>query len=308
MPDIPGHSTEGGKTVEEIEKIFDEKVGDMKSFDWFMDYNIGLFTSNLDAYVEKMDGLGILHLDASWKHSSGTGYSVFVHVPHTQMIVELFGLTSKTLEQTITLEQRMSDTRISMVSASPPTGMILTAVSVSRAISAENFADLEDFYTTGVGATVTYSKDDTDMHSVCYQWPGTHGDVCFRQRKESTTSASYTPKQFEDMLAASKEALLQNPNCGMYRWEDNHYAIDLGMQGGSFDNLLTYVKSKGLKYLCGGGGPSGMSGGAHYVYDQTGWGIQLDGSMSVSMPGCSSGLKQDAHDCGAGTCSNLELV
>merc|ERR1712203_206179 len=303
LPDIPGHSTEGGKTVEEIEQIFDEKVGDMTSFDWFMDYNIGLFTSNLDSYIEKMDGLGVPHLDASWTHSSGTGYSVFVHVPHTQMIVELFGLTSKTLKKTITLEQRMSDTRISMASASPPTGLILTAVSVSRAISATNLADLEDFYTTGVGATVTYSKDSDDVRSVCYQWPGTNGDVCFRKREESATSASYNPKQFEDMLAASKEALLQNPNCGMYRWEDNHYAIDLGMQG-NFDNLLTYVKNKGLKYLCGGGGPSGMSGGAHYVYDQTGWGIQLDGSMSVSMSGCSSGL-QDAHDCGAGTCSNL---
>jgi len=121
----------------------------------------------------------------------------------------------------------MTDARVQQVLASPPEGMLLTAVSVSRAISAKNLAALEDFYVNGVGASVSSSIDAEEVVQRCYNWPGTGGDVCFRKRPDSSTDSSFAPQDFEDMLEATHEHFLKDPKCGMMRWEDNHYAIDL---------------------------------------------------------------------------------
>merc|ERR1712107_98464 len=94
---IPGHETTGGLSIEQVEEIFTSKVGSMDHFDWFMDYNVGFFTSSLDSYIERLRSLNTSFLSASWPALENTWYSVLVHVPGTQMVVELMGSKSHTL-------------------------------------------------------------------------------------------------------------------------------------------------------------------------------------------------------------------
>ena len=42
----------GDLSLYDVEEIFQEKFGDMSMFDGFMDFNLGLWTNNLDSYVK----------------------------------------------------------------------------------------------------------------------------------------------------------------------------------------------------------------------------------------------------------------
>merc|ERR1712011_21659 len=97
-------------------------------------------------------------------------------------------------------------------------------------------------------------------------------------RTDESTAGSFKPKDFETMLHTVHSTLLTNPNCAMDRWVDNHYAMDL--RQGNCDGLMNYVvdrigTSESIVYTCSRGRP-------HYVFDPSGWGIQLDMRTSVS--------------------------
>merc|ERR1712000_684644 len=85
----------------------------------------------------------------------------------------------------------------------------------------------------------TYSQGD--VTKACYQWPGAAGDVCFVNRPDAATKGDFKAKDFEKMLFDVRENYEGvNPHCGMDRWEDNHYAVDL--MSGNFSALGTYIE------------------------------------------------------------------
>merc|ERR1740138_1597431 len=95
---VPGHSTSGGLTVEEVEAHFNEKLGDMSTFDSFMDFNVVFATSSLQAYKTAFDKDGVKYLVGTWSDTSGKAYSsVLVQVPGSQLLLELVQQTSLTL-------------------------------------------------------------------------------------------------------------------------------------------------------------------------------------------------------------------
>ena len=47
--------------------LFTSRVGPTDQFDWFMDKIVGLFTSSLDSYSEKLRSLNTSSLWASWR-------------------------------------------------------------------------------------------------------------------------------------------------------------------------------------------------------------------------------------------------
>merc|ERR1719453_2495125 len=129
-----------------------------------MDYNVALYTTELDAYVGNFTKDSIPHLVASWPGSSGTWTSVFVNVPKSQMIIELVG-KSTTLKSSLPLEPRMTQ-----VTSSPPDSNLLTPVSVSRLVG--DMDSVDDFYQNGVEATQTQKYSEGSVTRHCYQWSG----------------------------------------------------------------------------------------------------------------------------------------
>ena len=72
------------------------------------------------------------------------------------------------LENTIVLEQRMTAARMERFLESPPADMILSVASLSRASS--NLAAIEEFYTNGVGASVSQRSTTDDVTRLCILW------------------------------------------------------------------------------------------------------------------------------------------
>merc|ERR1712216_735880 len=84
-----------------------------------------------------------------------------------------------------------------------------------------------------------------------------------------------------------------HPFCGMDKWFDNHYAID-SRQSSDTSKIIDYINSEGTLHYCETSQSIGSSQSAsvHYVFDPTGWGIQLDISFSSAPKDCSSSMTQ----------------
>merc|ERR1712217_681079 len=119
------------------------------------------------------------------------------------------------------------------------------------------------------------------------------------QRDDSATKGTWKVADFENMLNNVHKTLMDgHPFCGMDKWEDNHYAID--SQTADTSKIVAYINSKRPYHLCqsGSSGPPGPGGGSsttvHYIWDPTGWGIQLDLRFTTVPDDCknapSSGL------------------
>lgn len=309
LPAITAHKTTGGLSVENVERAFDDKMGNMTTFDSFMDFNVGLFTADLDSYVEKFDADAVPYLKANWTTpSGGLWYSVFVHVPSSQMIIELIAASSKLLagdSALVPLEQRLSDTVINFTLQNPPTGSILQAVKVSRA--ATDLDALDDFYVAGMRTKLVYSVDDDAVSARCYLWPYAEADVCFVKRPDSATSGLFKVGDFERMLKHVADILSVEPYCNMNRWEDNHYAYDPPNNSSvDLDHIPTYIdENPSVKYSCGG-----PVGGLHYIFDPTGWAVQIDAFLLPSACNAAPTPDEDPIDpgptaafCGGGVCS-----
>lgn len=300
---VTAHETTGGLMVEEVEAAFIDKMGSMTVFDAFMDFNVGLFTANMDFYVKRFVADAVPHLAATWTTSSGDAmYSVFVHVPRSQMVVELIGASSQILAarpKLVPLEQRLSDSVIELIGQSPQTGNVLKAVKVSRA--ATDLDALDTFYLKGMRANKTFSVDGDDVSARCYLWANSETELCFVKRPDLATSGNFKVGDFEQMLHRVADTMLTNPYCNMNRWLDNHYAYD-SLE--DFGYISSYLDSNpSVKFKCGG------AGGLHYIVDPTGWGVQLDVNFSRQPSACSARGPPPAtvrdDFCSGGVCSTV---
>ena len=121
LTSVPGHGTIMAKNVSEVESLFDAKLGALAAFDAFMDYNVALYAQDLDAYANNLKALAVPALYATWPRKNGTGYSLFFHVPSTQLVVELVSLRRPaTIKVPVSLERRMTEPRIAEMAALDP--------------------------------------------------------------------------------------------------------------------------------------------------------------------------------------------
>merc|ERR1712054_622758 len=219
-------------------------------------------------------------------------------------------------------ERRLSPRAMAMIEEfekkETTTGASLLALSVNRAVSAATLAKLDDFYVTGMGTTKVSSDEANGYTRQCYLWSGAKVDVCFTNRDDSATKGSWKVGDFEDMLnTVHKNIIVGYPFCGMDKWEDNHYAIDSPSAHGS--GIITYVNNNSPPHICEASMGSSSSYKLHYIFDPTGWGIQVDLSFNTEPTDCqaTSGKARNytrhlegGHEnpaCEPGTCaSNLQ--
>lgn len=311
LPAINGHLTTGGLSVREVEMLVSEKMGTMDRFDAWMDFNVALYTMDIDYYLRRLRADSIRFLPARWR-TPGDGklmYSVFVHVPTSQMILELMSRSSDILPQMeplLELEQRLSASRLQRLHESPPEPRILLPVRVSR--SASDLSALDSFYVKAMRTNMTLEMDTRDVATRCYLWPGGNVDLCFTRRPENATTGSLKVKDFETMLKRVASIVQTKPTCSMNRWADNHYALDLfGPHGpwdpsGSpnFDYIVDYLEQNpSVQYQCASFGVTGL----HYIYDPTGWAVQLNMRFGRQPRGCTEASGAPGAPGGSPMCS-----
>merc|ERR1712113_1179435 len=245
---------------------------------------------------------GVKYLSGTWTGPQGTQYtSLIVQVPGSQLILELAQKGSLAYDHDeatpVQLEQRVPDATLlaqeSKLTAAQgganasSAGAYLVSLGINRAVSAKAMAKLESFYVDGMGTKKTHDSSENGVTKKCFLWPGASGNVCFTNRPDSATSGSWKVGDFEDMLNTVHSNLLSGPPfCEVDKWFDNHYAID--SQSADSSKILSYVNEKKPFHVCSSGSSgSGGSGGLAYVFDPTGWGIQLDAQVGTPSD-CSS--------------------
>jgi len=290
--------TTGGMTTADVEAEFTSKLGDMTKFDSFMDFNVMFYTTGLAAYASTFKADSVPFYTTTWSYQNQTWTSLFVHVPNTQLILELCQNTTLGFPAGHHETQRATSHSLERVLAMAPapedsatsTGALLTPLAVNRATSAATFAKLEDFYVTGMGTTMKEDTKTSAYSRKCFLWPGSYVDICFYTRPDSETKGDFKVGSFEDMMNKVHSNIVgPNPTCNRDKWMDNHYAIDSFSADTS--KILSYIESAKPYHYCdgaGGGGSSGFGASLHYVCDPTGWCIQLDLQFSSAPTDCSS--------------------
>jgi len=301
LVNVTNHLTTGGMSTAEVEAQFIKKLGTMSTFDSFMDFNALFYTSDLEGYATTFDTDGVPYYSVSWSSSSGTTYnSIIVHVPKTQLVIELTSQQTLALKNTRrpvryvrAAERRASERALAMAvelhASSSSSSAIITPLAVNRAVSASTMAKLDDFYVSGMGTTkVTDESDSNGYAKKCYLWPGATVDVCFYQRDDSETRGDWKVGDFETMLnKVHTNIIVGYPLCGEDKWEDNHYAID--SQKADTSAIISYIEENDVPHLCT---TSGWGTSLHYAFDPTGWGIQLDLGFSSAPSDCSTAFKE----------------
>jgi len=289
---VSNHLTTGGLSTAEVETYFTTKLADMDTrYDSFLDYNVVLSTSELSYLKKTFAADGVKTHTGTWSSGSlETSYtSLLVHVPNTQMVIEFvqegtFPVADGESAPT-QMEQRVSDRALASIDA---TSTVFAALAVNRAASEYAISKIEDFY-TGMGATVSLSSTGlgatgTTTTKKCILWPGATTEVCYTNRADTETKGDWKVCNFEDSLnTVHNNLMLDNPMCGQDKWEDNHYAID--SRTVSTSKIASYIDSAKPYHYCEA---TGSSTSLHYVWDPTGWGIQLDISPGSAPSDCSS--------------------
>jgi len=321
LVNVSESKTTGGKSTAEVEQYFSDKLGDMSKFDSFMDYNAMFYTTGLADYKKTFQADGVNMYETTWEYDSKTWTSIFIHVPNTQMVIELCqdtkleGVTNH--HPTPRASPRAVEHALSLVQplgSSTTTGAIISPLAVNRAADEATMAQLEDFYVTGMGTSMVVNSTgggaDPDFIAYkCFLWTGASVDVCFYSRKPTATKGDFKVADFEKMLnTVHQNIIVKYPFCGRDKWTDNHYAIDSFSADTS--KIVSYIDAKNVPVYCES---SYWGNSAHYAIDPTGWGIQLDLRFSSVPKACSSsnvgqqkGRKLLQHNnpaCSPGTCS-----
>lgn len=306
MVNLTNRLTTGGNSVQEVEAYFAEKFDNMMTtqvLDSFMDYNIGLYTSDLDSLVSTFESDSIDYFSMTWDSDSTTWYSVIVLVPTSHMVLEVMSESSSILAQrkaslyksksrlsprvvTSVLDSFTGSNSTTKAGSSSSTSTV-SVIRVNRAAS--DLTVIDTFYQDVMGATLDIEESDDDVSRYCYLYSGATVELCFSKRDDSATYGDFKVSSMEDQLNAVHANLLAKPTCGTDKWLDNHHAYD--SMSYSATDLVTYLDSDASStyYYCE---PSSSffstTYSLHYVIDPTGWGIQLDVQISSSPSGCSA--------------------
>lgn len=314
---VSASRTTGGMSTAAVTAEFTTKMGDMSSFDSFMDYNAMFYTTGLADYKSAFEADGVPMFITTWTYSGKTWTSVFIHVPNTQLVLELAqdtGLEGNfphhpipraspaAIERALAAVRPLEEAKKSGTTV----GAVISPLAVNRAASVATMAKLEDFYVTGMGTSLVVNstgggKSPDFLEYKCFLWPGATVDVCFYSRDDDSTKGDFKVGDFEKMLNTVHENIIvKYPYCGRDKWTDNHYAIDSFQADAS--KITAYINANNVPVKCESTAP-------HYAIDPTGWGIQMD-IRGITANACSSSkkptdrklLQHSNPACSPGTC------
>jgi len=110
MPTSGVRSTgDGVLNVSAVEQIVTTKLGKLDHFDAWMDYSVGLWTTDLDSYLDAFDSAGVPYFAAEWTTGTIQAFSIFVHVEGSQLILELITTSPTKLQREEGLEKLEPD-------------------------------------------------------------------------------------------------------------------------------------------------------------------------------------------------------
>jgi hypothetical protein len=287
----------GNLTVAQIEAIVDEQWSTTEYNPWH-DHHLALYSaSGLDSYISafKADSVGFMTMNTT---SAGTVYySILVHIPKTQVILELVSKTKPTVSTgTASLRGASADDILGFVrseeerfyvseammaefdDAAAAASGILTPLHVSRAV--EDVDEIITFYKNifGISPEATVTLPDGGKSVSFLLSSKATVPIKFVQRPDAK-EGEHSVAWFQDYLNDVNDEYMTSYKSCWPVWGDNHHCLD----DQSVDGATIIAKYKanagkrGYHYHLFGMG----RGGNGYFADPSGFQFQLDVQMTV---------------------------
>lgn len=148
----------GKHSLMDIEQKIHKEWGDFKELHPFMDYNVGLWTTELSEYVIDYVTLGIPFVGLRWIGDDDNQYFSVIVNPCGYVVLELMSdrVSNDILQHFKTTEKmRFSFKERNNRPANLPANQ-LAAIKVSRAT--HRMEDVKKFYTKEIGVSMIYNK------------------------------------------------------------------------------------------------------------------------------------------------------
>jgi len=262
----------GDLSLYDVEKIFQDKFGDMSHFDGFMDFNLGLWTNDLDVYIRKFQAGNQPFLALRWQGHDGVEYYSVIVNSCGFVLLEL-------ISDKLTVEVEMEESKPRMVWKQwnkdfIAEGEYLTPIKVSRAVSSIQL--VAPFYIDILESTEVHEEVFEDGEKLkIINAPGSTVHLQFWEGVP-TGGNGWTAEDLEIYFNNVHDDIMLTPTCGFDQWIDNHIAIDTIAL--TLDEIIPKLDDSGVHYHMWGGNTGGGFDKLITVYaaDPFGWGVQLD--------------------------------
>ena len=272
----------GEISVSELELRFDHELHDMSSgYKACMDNHVALYAGELDRYVHSFRDDGSRFLPLAW----GNYFSLIVHIPHTQIILEIVSNTSGTALPKHAWHHT-SEVRHAFLSKTVPdvSSAVLVPLHVSRAV--DSIDSVITYYQHVFGfAAAKQSVSADGTRTVVYDSFPTESSVQLQYVQRPGASPWLQQYLLRTNLALMKSRH-NNQSCWPI-WGDNHAAFFTGANL-STDTIITNVRN-GLKagiireqwaqwhgFLGQENGEPGFGHTALYITEPSGWQLEVN--------------------------------
>jgi len=280
-------ATSGSLSQEQIEQIFSNKFSDMSKYDVFMEYNTGLYTSDISSFTDLLEENGEDYLSFTWTSSRTEYISVLVHPPNSQIIHEVVAPQSSAPSYLLETALKHNGSRFSFSYldgniGAPAVGVdTMSALWVSRA-STDISRDQTYFETVfGLSSanfeTHTGTDPDGNTYSILEVQMSNQATTKYRLvQTANVDDTTYTVSWWEGYQNQVNAKYMLSPTCGWPLLGDNHNAFDW-QYGFDQANMVTGMQQLNMPYFC----KETPMGTVHcYFTTPYGYQIQLDGSYS----------------------------
>jgi hypothetical protein len=291
----------GSYTMEQLETQFTASMGGMKKYDPWMEQSVGLFTTDLDYYLNAFKKGNVPYFPSSFTVASTgkTYYTAVVQVPGSlaagagsMHLIELISNSSSMLSS-------QTDLYLHPVPKSSPQSLAAAesrASAAPRQLSSEGKPVLQLLKVSFASTNITRDADffETVLQGTRMSQTSAAGVKVYSGKLVSTdttevvfvqatidTQGPMTVQQWEQYNAAlHTKCIGSGPNGdhtynGFDRLADNHFGHSMPS---GIDKVVAATKKSGAPYRFYGGGKQG--GSLFYVYIPNGWGGQFSGSCS----------------------------
>lgn len=286
----------GAYSLEEVEAIWGDAMGDMSVYDTFMDNHLALWAPTLAPYSSAFDADQVNYLALRWHDDGATYYSLIVHLPSSQVVVEFISDEAPALDW-----MDVQETRHHFFGAPPATAPgQLDPLHVSRFVS--DLDEIEAFYeavmeTKPNAVDSPLDKADPASKRIVYGGPGSFTpkvSLSFVHRTEKRHRA-FSATWFQKYTVGVGRTYMKNYTDCWPIWGDNHVAVQLDhvdSEALSLDDAIANLNKidwhlhhpfKGGCKAPGDCGPSDI-----YMMDPSGWTTQLvspSGFGKKTLPG-----------------------
>jgi len=248
-----------------------------------LDNHLALWTPSLASFVQRFEAGGQSFMARSWQAEEAVFYSLIVHVPKTQLVLELISNSTGGKGRW----PLQSEPRHFFQGQAPPSTKPghLFPLHVSRAV--HDLQEIRDFYGTVFNASAavqTNFKDGTEVlvfGGVANDSFSPRVSLQFVKRPRGERPKRRSAEWFQGyMLNVSRTYMTSYKSCWAV-WGDNHIAVrpeslDLKVFKSRLDSLEKpmYHAFHGIKVP---GGPSHGGPSVIYVVDPSGWTVQAEG-------------------------------